>query len=290
MRTTPSALERLLAPIAPAQFLQSYWEKAVRLGRPGGDVCDHVLTEGDLDELLARNDLRYPTISLVKDGRNVPISQYSSVLRYGPYASEGLIDSDCVFRELNGGATVVCQLLQNSVQRTAQFVAALAEELGFRVDAHAFITPQNSSGLSTHYDTTSAFILQISGKKTWRLYEPLVELPTVDQVFDESAGAVFTQTDEIVLERGDFLYLPRGIPHCPYTFDSHSVHVTLVLFAPSWIDLLQQALTACTSENVFRRAPRADEDYSPEVRNELFQKLEAAALATLGTRATRAEP
>ena len=289
MGTTPSALARLLAPITQVQFLQTYWEKAICVLHPGGAVYDDVLTEGDLDELLARNDLRFPTISLVKDGRSVPISQYSSVLRYGPYAAEGLIDADRVFRELNAGATVVCQLLQQSVQRTARFAAALAGELGFRVDAHAFITPKNSVGLSTHYDTTSSFILQISGKKVWRLYEPVIELPTVDQVFHESAGASFTQTDEIVLERGDLLYVPRGIPHRPYTLDTPSVHVTLALFSASWIDLFQRALTACGTEGLFRRAPRTSEDWSAAVQQELFQKLEAAALATVTTLAGRDE-
>lgn len=289
MGTTPSTLERLLAPITRAQFFQMYWEKAICVQRPGGAVYDDVLTEGDLDELLARNDLRFPTISLVKGGRSVPISRYSSVLRYGPYASEGLIDADCVFRELNAGATVVCQLLQQSVHRTARFTAALAGELGFRVDAHAFITPKNSVGLSTHYDTTSSLILQISGKKVWRLYEPLVELPTVDQVFQESAGASFTQTDEIVLERGDLLYVPRGIPHRPYTLDTHSVHVTLVLFSTSWIDILKRALTACGAEDLFRRAPRTKDDWSPAVQRDLFQKLEAAAVGIFETPAGRHE-
>src|SRR5438270_14070783 len=121
MGTMPSALDRLLAPITRVQFFQRYWEKAICVQRPGGDVYDDVLTDGDLDGLLARNDLRFPTISLVKDGLSVPISQYSSILRYGLYASEGLIDADCVFRELHSGATVVCQLLQQSVQRTARF-------------------------------------------------------------------------------------------------------------------------------------------------------------------------
>jgi ribosomal protein L16 Arg81 hydroxylase len=289
MGTTPSELERLLAPLTLAQFFQTYWERAICVQRPGMAVFDDVLTEGDLDELLARNDLRFPTISLVRDGLSVPIGQYSSVLRYGPYASEGLIDADCVFRELNAGATVVCQLLQQSVTRTARFTAALAGELGCRVDAHAFITPKNSVGLSTHYDTTSSLILQVSGKKVWRLYEPVIALPTVDQVFHESAIASFTLTDEVVLERGDVLYVPRGVPHRPYTLDTHSVHVTLVLFAPSWIDLFRRALVACGAEDLFRRAPRTNDDWSHAVQQELFQKLEAAAAGIVGTPAGRHE-
>ena len=115
----------------------------------------------------------------------------------------------------------------------------------------------------------------------WQLYEPLVELPTVDQVFDEAAGASFTQTDEIIVERGDLLYVPRGIPHRPATLDTHSVHVTLVLFAPSWIEVLQRALTAGGADDLFRRAPRQEEDWSPAVQQALFRKLEAIVSETV---------
>src|SRR5207249_3411147 len=100
-------------------------------------------------------------------------------------------------------------------------------------------------------------------------------------VFHESAGASFTQTDEVVLERGDLLYVPRGVPHYPYTLDTHSVHVTLVLFSPSWIDVLKRALTACSAEDLFRRAPRAGDDWSPVVQEHLFRKLEAAAMGII---------
>jgi ribosomal protein L16 Arg81 hydroxylase len=281
MNTTPSALGRLLAPRSPDEFFHHNWERTVCVLHPGADVCDDVVTESDLDALLTRNDLRFPTINLVKDGQQIPTSQYSSVLRYGPYASEGLIDADFVYRQLHGGATVVCQLLQQSVRRTAQFISALVAQLGFRVDAHAFITPKNSQGLSTHYDTTSSFILQISGRKTWRLYEPIVDLPLVGQRFDENDGTTFTLTDEIVLERGDLLYVPRGIPHNPYTLDAHSIHVTLALFTPSWIDFLQRGLADCAHEELFRRAPRTTEDWSPALQEQLFEKIAAAVLANV---------
>lgn len=281
MPVARSMLRQLIGSTTPTEFFETYWERTPFVGHPGGDVCDKVLTQSDLDELLARNDLRFPTISLVKNGSNVPLSEYSRALRYGPYASEGWIDSDLVFRELNSGATVVCQLLQNSIPRCAAFVDSLGEELGFRVDCHAFITPKHSVGLSMHYDTTSAFILQISGKKAWQLGNPLIEAPTSTQRFEERAGLSFAQTEEIILEQGDCLYLPRGVPHQPRTTDSYSVHVTLALFSPTWMDLLHEGLTACSSHRLFRQAPRTDLDMGPEVQAELFQKFEASVLSTI---------
>lgn len=81
--------------------------------------------------------------------------------------------------------------------------------------------------------------------------------------------------------------MPRGIPHRPYTLDTHSVHVTLVLFSACWVDVFQRALTACGTDDLFRRAPRTKDDWSAPVQRELFQKLEATALATVTTLAGR---
>jgi ribosomal protein L16 Arg81 hydroxylase len=222
-------------------------------------------------------------VRLVKDGQSVAISAYSSLLRFGPYAAEGLIDSDRVYKELSAGATIVCQLLQQSIPKTKGFVRALASELGCRVDAHAFITPKSASGLSTHYDTASAFILQVGGSKLWRLYKPLLELPAVDQVFDETSEAKFDLTDEILLQPGDLLYVPRGVPHCPVTIENHSTHVTVVLFPPTWIEVFDKAIEVCTADSRFRAAPPPAATASLEGDDALFSAFEAAALTFLAS-------
>ncbi len=59
------------------------------------------------------------------------------------------------------------------------------------------------------------FILQIEGKKRWRLYEPRnkqEELPRFSSPnFDQSE--IGEPCLDVVLEAGDLLYLPRGTIH-----------------------------------------------------------------------------
>lgn len=266
-----TALERLLAPISRADFFAQYWEKRpLYVERGDADAYADVLTEGDLDALLARNDLRYPTVRLVRDAQSIPVSAYASVLRFGSYAAEGLIDSDRVYREFASGTTILCQLLQQSIPRTRDFIRSLSQELGFRVDAHAFITPRSSRGLGTHYDTGSAFILQIAGSKVWRLFKPTFELPTDDQTFDESKPVDYEPAGEFHLRAGDLLYLPGGVPHAPVTTDRHSTHVTAVLFPPTWLDLFTRSLEDCVAEVTLRAAPRPGRPTAPEVETQVF--------------------
>ena len=70
-------------------------------------------------------------------------------------------------------------------------------------------------GFAPHFDDVEVFILQIEGKKRWRLYEPRnkqEELPRFSSPnFDQSE--IGEPCLDVVLEAGDLLYLPRGTIH-----------------------------------------------------------------------------
>jgi bifunctional lysine-specific demethylase and histidyl-hydroxylase NO66 len=76
-------------------------------------------------------------------------------------------------------------------------------------------TPPNSQGFAPHYDDIETFVLQIEGKKRWRLYAPRNE----KEYFPRISSKNFKQNEigepilDIVPEAGDLLYFPRGIIH-----------------------------------------------------------------------------
>jgi bifunctional lysine-specific demethylase and histidyl-hydroxylase NO66 len=121
----------------------------------------------------------------------------------------------------------------------------LGDEL-FQCDTgcNAYITPypDNTSkveqGFAPHYDDIDAFMLQLNGKKTWNLCLPLKKSDllciesskdfTKEQV--EKMQKIFTGD----LNKGDLLYMPRGIVHYGSTAPTkdtsgadHSLHVTV---------------------------------------------------------------
>ena len=112
-------------------------------------------------------------------------------------------------------------------------------------------------GLFFYFEAVRRFILQLEGRKRWRVgacADDVYRLPRVSsEDFDEEALRRLCPTlTEIVLEPGDVLYLPRGFIHSAVTEGSeNSLHLTLSCHrANSWADLLESALPSALSEAI----------------------------------------
>ncbi|MBK7966873.1 MAG: hypothetical protein IPK10_17515 [Bacteroidetes bacterium] len=140
----------LISPISDKIFYENYWEKnPLFIKRKDSYYYQNILTVQDMNYFLKRNDIRYPTIRLVKDGSELPLEDYSKNITLGRYISEGLINNDKLFHFLNERATVLFQLVHNSVPSLSKFANSLEKYFNFRVYTNVYITPQNSQGIYT---------------------------------------------------------------------------------------------------------------------------------------------
>lgn len=247
-------LQRFLGPTSLGTFFERYWERK-HLYIPAVDPSAYadLLSQSEFDAFLARNDVRYPALQIVKDGRNVSLGDYTRQLKIGSYSSDGLVDMDLVAQAYRKGATVIVQIMQNSFANLAEFSTALGSFFHSKIDVHAFLTPAAAQGLSAHYDAASAFLIQLRGEKRWRLYDLEVEAPAPDQTFDARNPIKGDPIDEITLRSGDVVYLPRGLPHEGLTIESDSLHLTVVIFPKSWIEILSMVLRECQRNEEFRK-------------------------------------
>jgi hypothetical protein len=97
-------------------------------------------------------------------------------------------------------------------------------------------------------------VLQLAGKKLWRIHEPTVRLPDVSQPCDPknyNPGPLLT---ELELHTGDLLYLPRGYGHAASTSQGHSAHVTVGIHVYTWARLLKEFDPTCVRREEFRRS------------------------------------
>ena len=75
------------------------------------------------------------------------------------------------------------------------------------VGANVYLTPPGTQGFAPHYDDVDVFLLQLEGKKEWRVYEPPKEN---DRLARFSSGN-FSQNEigkpclEMTLKAGDML-------------------------------------------------------------------------------------
>ncbi|GAA2617170.1 JmjC domain-containing protein [Paractinoplanes durhamensis] len=117
--------------------------------------------------------------------------------------------------------------------------AAIQRETGYGCYVTGFVTPPGAQGLDYHWDQNMGIIYQLAGRKTWQIWEPVVDEPHRDhhasntqpiaELVERLTGAGPDQ--QIDLGPGQVLVLPRGWIHNPHARDQQqeSVHLTFVL-------------------------------------------------------------
>jgi ribosomal protein L16 Arg81 hydroxylase len=279
-------LESLLAPISLAEFFSDYWEKAPLVSaQRDPSHYQALLGVSDIDFILS----------------SAFTSDKAAVEALGTVEVKKFLKGDLarhlseLYDAHRRGSTIRINRVQRYWKPLRELCRSLEQSFKFPVRANLYCTPAPAAPSQRHYDTHDVLVLQISGSKSWRIFQPLVQLPlaTVPPLpFEERTemlkyarggprkGRASITGDEcgppiseFVLGAGDLLYVPRGFPHDAWTTDEPSTHVTIGLHVVRWLDLLSVALAQVSNRDVrFRQALPTD----PEVRNEveeLFSSL-----------------
>ncbi|MCD5353729.1 cupin domain-containing protein [Kineosporia mesophila] len=133
-----------------------------------------------------------------------------------------LVDAAGVLKEMADGSTLILQGLQLFHPPAGQLMRELADSLGTRVFINAFLTPPGAKGFGDHSDPYGAFLVQLAGKKIWKLRSFADEEPTT-----------------VTLGPRDVLWIPRGWRHDGQAApDRASIHLTLAVRPLEAIDIL----------------------------------------------------
>ncbi|XP_070273119.1 ribosomal oxygenase 1 [Myotis yumanensis] len=290
-RRAARLFEWLIAPMPPDHFYRRLWEReAVLVRRQDHTYYQGLFSTADLDAMLRNEEVQFGQhldAARYLDGRRETLNPPGRAL---PAAAWSLYQAGCSLR-------LLCpQAFSTTVW---QFLAVLQEQFGSMAGSNVYLTPPNSQGFAPHYDDIEAFVLQLEGRKLWRVYRPRV--PTEELALTSSPN--FSQEDlgepvlQTVLEPGDLLYFPRGFIHQAECQDGvHSLHLTLSTYQRNtWGDFLEAvlplAVQAAMEENVeFRRGlPRDFMDYmgaqhsdSKDPRRTAFMEKVRVLVARLG--------
>jgi bifunctional lysine-specific demethylase and histidyl-hydroxylase NO66 len=277
----PDARGLTLDPVSADGFLDEYCERRpLVVARAEAGRFDAVLGDADVERLVCVSAIRTPAFRLVKDGAQLAPSTYTTDIAWRPGSFSGTALVDRVAQEHAAGATIVLQALHLHWHPAAVYCRELEDWLGWPVQANAYCTPASSQGFGVHHDTHDVFVLQVSGHKRWRVYEPVVELPLKTQRWAPSdAQGIGEPVHDITLQAGDTLYLPRGWPHEAAAADADSLHITVGLHPPTRIDALRAALSECADDIEFRRVLDADGEVPGELLKRLAVRLDPSAVA-----------
>jgi ribosomal protein L16 Arg81 hydroxylase len=267
-------LASLLQPTSVAQFLANHWERGPFIVQRGDqNYYQGLLTNRTLEEIISHSDVRYPAIRLARDGRYYPPEAYTKDVAIGFLTFRGMPDLDKIAAEYGSGATITLPALHITWLPLRMLCASLEQYLDHSIHANVYITPGQSAGFPAHYDTHDILVLQIAGRKRWRIDEPTIRLPHDSQMFRPEGFTPGPRLMEVELEAGDLLYLPRGYVHSTTTSRCHSVHITIGINIYSWADVVRQLIPSCVENEEFRRALPIGFASRAELRSAMQQQL-----------------
>uniref|UniRef100_A0A8K9XTB8 Bifunctional lysine-specific demethylase and histidyl-hydroxylase n=1 Tax=Oncorhynchus mykiss TaxID=8022 RepID=A0A8K9XTB8_ONCMY len=230
----------LIHPIPSKSFFRDAWEKKpVLIKRQNPDYYTGLFSTAEFDRILRRDDVQYGVNLDVTSYRNGKRETHNPPGRALPFTVWDFYESGCSLRMLNP------QAFSSTVWNV---LSILQEHFGSMAGANMYLTPPGTQGFAPHYDDIEAFVVQLEGKKHWRVYNPRSEnevLPVVSSP-NFSHSEIGKPILEAVLEAGDLLYFPRGFIHQGDCLsDAHSLHITVSSYQRnSWGNLLAKVVPA----------------------------------------------
>ncbi|MGH8188501.1 MAG: JmjC domain-containing protein, partial [Steroidobacteraceae bacterium] len=233
---------------ADAAAFAEAWER-MPLVSTGLDDFSDVFSVA-IAERLIHSGMPLTAIRLYRDGTRLPVEGVAAERQGG--LAEARADGASLLAHIGSGATVVLEYLQVYCPEVARFAADFAGDVGHSTYCAAFITPAGSRGIVPHYDTSSVFLRQIFGSKRWRVSAPVERWPT--QEWRSTMSVDTERLVEVMLEKDDCLYIPRGFIHAGDAVEEGSIHLTVAITPTTWADTLRRAVTAAAASEELREA------------------------------------
>jgi hypothetical protein len=279
----------VLAPVALAEFFAtSYETKPLHVRRDDPGYFASVYDVGEVESSLIVGAHDFGHITLVRAGKNELTAEEFGIevpavrARQTGKPPQRRIDPRAVAAFFEQGYTLILKDAALFSARLQRLCDAVQRDLGCYLQANVYFTPPGSQGFSVHHDTHDTLTIQIEGEKTWRIYDPVVELPIESQPFPSGAQVPGLRVNrEVTLRAGDTLYLPRGYPHEATTAAGRSLHVTFALTPIRALDILDVLFRIAGDAEVgLRRALTPamldDPEFAPKFAADVLPHLLAA--------------
>jgi hypothetical protein len=115
-----------------------YWEaNPLHIQGRNARYYDQILTVGDLENLIAAPDARYPAIQLSKNGAYFPPEVYSQDFKLGEACFSGVPDVHKIAWEYRAGATVVMPALHRTWRRLKHLCTSIEHQLAYTSETHS---------------------------------------------------------------------------------------------------------------------------------------------------------
>ena len=205
-------LTRLLQPVGRDEFLVQHWgREPLLVRRDDSQFYEPLVTQQAIESFVFSGGVRQP-------------------------------DLGTILNEYHRGVALTLPQWQYAWPPLEDLCSRLESDLDHVVNAQVCLMPHSAKGLTPYYDDHDALVLQVAGRRRWRVYPPPAWLPHRAQTLSfDNYMLPEKPLMECDLVAGDLLYLPRGYVHTTASSGQPSVHVTLEIAVYTWLELLSEA-------------------------------------------------
>jgi hypothetical protein len=209
-----------------------------------------LLASRDIEAHLRTDAARRPRVAMADEARAgsaaVPDEEYC--------LPDGRADLPRLLLRFDAGASLVLSQFDETHPPLQRLCRGLEKLFLHAVQANIYLTPPAAQGFRTHYDTHDVLVLQIEGRKRWRLWDGAPLLRPTRRTPWRGDLSPEGEPRTVTLDPGDALYIPRGIFHdAASASEAASLHVTLGLLEPCWAEALRRLLDARETEDAALR-------------------------------------
>lgn len=218
-----TAIDHVLGELSVETFLRDYWQKKPVLIRGAFPGFESPLAPEELAGLACEADA--PSRLILEHGEE---SDWQ--LKMGPFSEDD-------FRALpEEGYSLLVTDCEKLIPELMELVERFRFVPDWRIDDLMISYAPPGGSVGAHIDEYDVFLLQAHGRRRWQIENPPVHT-AYREGLDVRILTDFSPTDEWVLEPGDMLYLPPGIPHHGVALDDCMTY-SIGFRAPTQADLV----------------------------------------------------
>lgn len=235
----PHNLASILSPIDADEFLASQYGKTFRHIAGTPDKFSQLLPWPVLDRILEEHRLEPPRLRLTREGQPVAVETYLSYQQNKRKNGSPIprLNTTALTRELRNGATLVLDAVDELHRPIRRLAESLERIFRVKVQVNAYAGWRTSHGFDLHWDDHDVFVLQVAGRKQWKVYGMTRKYPMardVEPTVDPPSEVLW----EGLLRSGDLLYIPRGWWHVATPLDEPTLHLTVGVHNLTGADLV----------------------------------------------------
>jgi len=227
-------------------------ERKLTLSRGAGvDRYSSLLNWNSLLQMIERGQ-HPPSLAefnLVKDSQLAPPDRW---LKRNPSGDGNVVDIPRFLAFMAHGFSLSVTRIDSYAPHLNALCQSIRSTLRERIKMGVIVTTGKGGAFTLHYDPEDLIILQVEGRKRWKIFGPPVVNPFVGMTPTAPPPEDTLLFDEI-LEAGDLLFLPAGNWHRCENQSNRSLHLGIFLQPPNGLDVVRALTLQLLSDDQLRK-------------------------------------